>query len=138
MTENPPPNELEQILRNAEAELRRISVRPFSVAGFDRLKLRIAEFISELVAESIRVSKRHQADSISPAYVDRAAEHLASGKSAMWRRVVGGIGGLIAGVGLTTAGAMIQQNSYTTRGVLLSLVCIVLGLPAFMYHILKE
>ena len=56
----------------------------------------------------------------------------------MWRRLVGGIGDLISGVGLATAGTMIQQILYTTRGVLLSLECIVLGLPTFMSHIMKE
>ena len=75
---------------------------------------------------------------MSPAYVDRAAEHLASGKPAMWRRLVGGIGGLVAGVGVATAGTMIQQNAYTTRGMIQSLVCIVIGLPAFVLHVMKE
>jgi hypothetical protein len=119
-------------------KFRQIRPGTFSPEGFQRLKDRIAEFIGELVVESIRVSKRYQSDSVSPAYVDRAAEHLASGKPAMWRRLVGGIGGLVAGVGLATAGSMIQQNAYTTRGMILSLVCIVIGLPAFVLHVMKE
>jgi hypothetical protein len=120
-----------RVLSEVEPEL-------FSHAGFQRLQQRTDEFASELASESIRVSKRHQSDSVSPAYVDRAAEHLAVAKPTMWRRFAGGIGCLVFGVGLATAGSMIHQNSYSTRGVLLTLVCIILGLPAFVYQMMKE
>ncbi len=49
-----------------------------------------------------------------------------------------GIGGIILGVGLTAVGAMIQSGQYSTRGVLLSVVCLLVGIPAFMFHIMKE
>jgi len=83
------PLNLERIAKEAEAELGS-QERLFSPDGFSRLNKRIADYISELTNESVKVARRHQSDSISPAYVDRAAEHLASGKPAMWRRVVGG------------------------------------------------
>jgi len=117
---------------------REVEPESFSHAGFQRLNQRIDEFGVELVKESIRVSKQHQSDSVSPAYVDRAAEHLALGKPAIWRRLVGSIGCLVFGVGLATAGSMILQNSYTGRGVVLTLGCIILGLPAFVYQMIKE
>ena len=131
--------ELERIIKAAEVELRQIHPGLFSPEGFQRLKERINEFIGELTVESIKVAKRHQSDSVSPAYVDQASEHLASGKPARWQRVLGGIGsGIVLGVGLTAAGAMIQSAQYSTRGVVLSVVCIVSGMPAFMFHIMKE
>ena len=135
---NAPHTEFEEILKKTEVELETVSAKPFSPDGFEKLRERIAVFIGELIAESIRVAKRHQSDSVSPAYVVRAAEHLASGRPAMWRRLMGGLGGLVAGVGLATFGTMIQQNAYTTRGVILAIVCIVVGLPFFMVHIIKE
>ena len=42
------------------------------------------------------------------------------------------------GVGFTAVVAMIQTAQYSTRGVVLSVVCIVVGMPAFMFHIMKE
>ena len=132
------PKELEQLIKTIELELRNIQPGPFSEEAFTRIRERVHEFTRELVRESIRISKQHQSDSVSPAYVDHAAEHLASGKPAMWRRLVGGIGGLVCGVSLATAATMIQQNLYTTRGVVLSFVCILLGFPAFIVHIVKE
>jgi hypothetical protein len=138
MSDPEAPSELERIIRTAEVELRQIHPGLFSPEGFQRLTERINEYIGELTLESARVAKRHQSDSVSPAYVDQASEHLVSGKPARWQKVVGGIGGIILGVGLTTAGAMIQSAQYSTRGVIVTLVCIVLGMPAFMFHIMKE
>lgn len=130
--------ELERIIKTAEVELRQIHPGLFSPEGFQRLTERIGLFIGELTIESVKVAKRHQSDSVSPAYVDQASEHLTSGRPAMWRRVIGGIGGLVLGVGLAAAGAMIQSGQYSTRGFVLSIVCIVIGMPAFMFHIMKE
>jgi hypothetical protein len=138
MTDPKASSELERIIKTAEVELRQIHPGLFSPEGFQRLTERINEFIGELTVESVKVAKRHQSDSVSPAYVDQASEHLASGKPARWQRVLGGIGGIVLGVGLTAAGAMIQSAQYSTRGVVLSVVCIVAGMPAFMFHIMKE
>lgn len=130
--------ELERIIKTAELELRQIHPGLFSPEGFQRLTERINEFIGELTVESVKVAKRHQSDSVSPAYVDQASEHLASGKPARWHRVVGSIGGIVFGVGLATAGSMIQSGQYSTRGFVLSIICIIFGMPAFMFHIMKE
>lgn len=138
MTDPPASAELEHFIKAAEIELRQIHPGLFSPEGFQRLTERINEFIGELTVESVRIAKRHQSDSVSPAYVDQANEHLSSGKPARWQRVLSGIGGIILGVGLTAVGGMIQSAQYSTRGVLFSVVCIVAGMPAFMFHIMKE
>ncbi|HXT63282.1 MAG TPA: hypothetical protein VN696_09620 [Pyrinomonadaceae bacterium] len=130
--------ELERIISTAEVELRQIHPGLFSPEGFQRLTERINEFIGELTVESVKVAKRHQSDSVSPAYVDQASEHLTSGKLARWQRLIGSVGGIVFGVGLAAAGSMIQSGQYSTRGFVLSLVCIVAGMPAFMFHIMKE
>jgi hypothetical protein len=138
MTEPLASTELERIIKTAEVELRQIHPGLFSPEGFQRLTERINEYIGELTVESVKVAKRHQSDSVSPSYVDQASEHLTSGKPARWQRVAGGIGGIILGVGLAAAGSMIQSAQYSTRGFVLSLICIVVGMPAFMFHIMKE
>src|SRR5438105_7261971 len=122
MSEPQASTELERIIKAAEVELRQIHPGLFSPEGFQRLTERIGEFIGELTIESVKVAKRHQSDSVSPAYVDQASEHLASGKPQRWQKVVGGIGGIILGVGLAAAGAMIQAGQYSTRGVVFSVV----------------
>jgi len=138
MTDPEASSELERIIKTAGVELQHIHQGLFSAEGFQRLKDRINEYIGELTVESVKVAKRHQSDSVSPAYVDQASEHLTSGKPARWQRVVGGIGGIVFGVGLAAAGSMVQSTQYSTRGFLLSVICIVVGMPAFMFHIMKE
>ena len=138
MSDSQASSEFERIIKTAEVELRQIRPGLFSPEGFQRLKERINEFIGVLTAESVRIAKRHQSDSVSPAYVDQAHEHLASGKPTRWHRVVSGIGGIFFGVGLAAAGSMIQAGQYSTRGFVLSIICIVFGMPAFMFHIMKE
>jgi hypothetical protein len=90
-----PPLDLQRISEDAQRELDPKSVKLFSTTGFERLNQRIAEYISDLIMESVRVATRHQSDSISPAYVDRAAEHLATGKGARWRKIAEGLGSII-------------------------------------------
>ena len=138
MTDPEAPTELERIIKTANVELRQIHSGLFSEEGFQRLTERINKYIGELTIESVKVAKRHQSDSVSPAYVDQASEHLTSGKPAKWQRVVGGIGGVVLGVGLASAGSMIQSAQYSTRGFILSVVCILFGLPAFMFHLMKD
>ena len=92
MTDPEASSELERIIKTAGVELQHIHPGLFSAEGFQRLKDRIDEYIGELTVESVKVAKRHQSDSVSPAYVDQASEHLTSGKPARWQRVVGGIG----------------------------------------------
>src|SRR6266536_140354 len=138
MTDPEASSDLERIIKTAGVELQHIHQGLFSAEGFQRLKDRIDEYIGELTVESVKVAKRHQSDSVSPAYVDQASEHLTSGKPARWQRVVGGIGGIVFGVGLAAAGSMVQSAQYSTRGFLLSVICIVVGMPAFMFHIMKE
>src|SRR3989449_11754585 len=84
MTEPQASTELERIIKTAEVELRQIHPGLFSPEGFQRLTERINEYIGELTVESVKVAKRHQSDSVSPAYVDQASEHLTSGKPARW------------------------------------------------------
>jgi hypothetical protein len=138
MSNSQEPPDLERIAKSAEAELRQIQFGLFSPEGFQRLLDRINEFIRELALESVRIAKRHHSDSVSPAYIDQASEHLASGKPEKWHRVVGGIGGIVLGVGLAAAGSMIQSNQYSTRGFVFSIICIVLGLTAFVFHLMSE
>lgn len=72
MTDSEAPTELERIIKAAEVELRQIHPGLFSPEGFQRLTECINEFIGELTVESVKVAKRHQSDSVSPAYVDQA------------------------------------------------------------------
>src|SRR5258705_7651870 len=136
MNEPEPLENLQSIIKAAEVELADTSPNGFSPEGFERLKQRISEFISQLTIESMRVAKRHQSDSISPAYVDRASEYLISGKSNRSQKLVEGLGSIIPGIGLATAGSMIQIGDFSSRGPIICVICILVGMPAFLFHLM--
>lgn len=100
MNEPQASTELERIIKTADVELQQLRPGLFSPEGFQRLTERINQYIAELTIESVKVSKRQQSDSVSPAYVDQASEHLVSGKPARWQKLIGGMGGILLGVGL--------------------------------------
>jgi hypothetical protein len=104
MSESDPLVDLEPTIKAAELELGQGRPEIFSQEGFDRLKQRISEFIRELTLESVRVARRHQSDSVSPSYVDRAAEHLTSRKASKWQKIIEGLGAIVLGIGFATAG----------------------------------
>ena len=91
MTDPEASTELERIIATAEVELRQIHPGLFSPEGFQRLTERINEFIGELTVESVKVAKRHQSDSVSPAYVVQATSSvrqtrkMAKGGRRNWR-----------------------------------------------------
>src|SRR2546426_12826974 len=99
MTEPQASTELERIIKTAEAELRQIHPGLFSPEGFQRLTERINEYIGEYRVESVKGANRQQSDSVSPAYVDQASEHLVSAKPARWQQLRARLRELFFGVG---------------------------------------
>src|SRR5438034_2616395 len=94
----------EDLLREArdavsEVEATMQQKLPFSAAAFAVLKKRIAEYINELVTESSKIARRHQADDVSAAHVQQAGEYLiaSSGKRRYRHRHLGTIGGILFG-----------------------------------------
>jgi hypothetical protein len=138
MNDQEPHEKLNHIIKTAQSELTDASPDGFSPEGYERLRKRINEYVRQLTIESMKISKRHQSDSISPAYVDRAAEYLVSTRFNRWQKLVEGLGSIILGVGLAAAGSMIQSASFSTRGLILCVVCTLVGMPAFMFHLMKD
>jgi hypothetical protein len=140
MSQRPPEmdEELYRVLQKAKIELAPLDHGPFSVEGFKRLNQIIHEYVAELVSESVRVAERCRSDSVSPAYVDEASQHLVSGTKAKWTKLVGTIGGTIFGMGLTNVVTMVTTNLYSAKRIVFSVVAIVIGLVAVTYHVLRE
>lgn len=138
MNDQEPHEKLDHIIKAAQSELPDTSPDGFSPEGYERLRQRINEYVRQLTNESMKIAKRHQSDSISPAYVDRAAEYLVSAGFNRWQKLVEGLGSIILGLGLAAAGSMIQSTSFSTRGLTFCVVCILVGMPAFMFHLMKD
>jgi hypothetical protein len=70
---------------------------PFSKAGVKELKLQLDQYQTELVSESRRIARRHQADVISPAYVRHARDHLGTSPRRRTAALAGSLGWAMAG-----------------------------------------
>lgn len=80
------PLDLEQIAKHADRNLRS-RLELFSPNALTRLNKRVRIYTNELTRESVRIAKRHQSDSVSAAYVDRAAEHLGIHQKGRWQKL---------------------------------------------------
>jgi histone H3/H4 len=139
MTNMPPDrNPLQKIIQQADAQLQDIESSPFSPSAFSVLKEKISEYIVELVSESIKVSKRHQADTVSSAHVERASEYLISSTSRRFFRHLGTIGGILFGAALSNIVAMTAAQQYSTAGILLSAGLGIAGAFMVAFHIAKD
>lgn len=136
-----PPNTEEQantVRQTADAQLDDIDSSPFSPQAFSTLKAKIAQHMTELVNESIKVSKRHRADTVSAAHVERASEYLVSSTSRSIYRHLGTVGGILLGAALSNILAMTLAGQYTGGGTILSAALGMIGAFMIALHIAKE
>lgn len=122
----------------AEAQLSALDSSPFSPPAFATLKGKISEYVVELVNESIKVSKRHVADTVSAAHVDRAAEYLVSSTSRRIYRHLGTVGGILLGAALSNILAMTLAGQYTGGGTIVSAALGITGAFMIALHIAKD
>jgi hypothetical protein len=115
------PNELEPktdievmlVQRTGTETFRPVNTFPFSENSYSLLKTKIASYVSELVRESIKISKRHHADNVSAAHVEQASEYLVSSSSKKLFRHLGTLGGILLGAAISNLLAMTIANQYT-------------------------
>ncbi len=122
----------------AEARLSGGDSSPFSPPAFAALKAKISEYVVELVNESIKVSKRHVADTVSAAHVERAAEYLVSSTSRRFYRHLGTVGGILLGAALSNILAMTLTGQYTGGGTIVSIALGIAGAFMIALHIAKD
>src|SRR5438105_1283296 len=85
---------LKRIVEEAEHSLEELDPSPFSDRAFTRLKDKISEYTVQLIAESIKVSRRHQSESVSTTDVEQASRYLVSSTRHKILKHVGTVGGI--------------------------------------------
>ena len=136
----PPSNieSLERVIQEADAQLQDVDPSPFSSSAFSVLKDKISEYISQLVSESIKVSKRHQADTVSAAHVERASEYLVTTTSRRFFRHLGTIGGIFLGASLSNILTMTTIELYSAVNIVISLTFGIVGAFMIALHMAKD
>ena len=132
------PGLLHQIISDAEQELNRLNPTPFSPTGFLHLKEKIGEHIAQLITESVKISRRHQSDTVSASHVQRASEYLISSTSRRIFRHLGTAGGILLGASISNFLSMTTVNQYTSRGIITSAVLGIIGAFLVALHMAKD
>lgn len=130
--------QVRDVIENAEKKLQGINPSPFSPPAFSTLKYKIAQHMTDLINESIKVSKRHRADTVSAAHVERASEYLVSSTSRSVYRHLGTVGGILLGAALSNILAMTLSAQYTGGGTIVSVTLGIAGAFMIALHIAKE
>jgi histone H3/H4 len=138
MGEEKPRQDTSEIRQIADNAINQIDQTTFSPSAFATLKDKIGEYIENLVNESVKVSKRHRADTVSSAHVQRAAEYLVAITSRRFFRHLGTVGGIILGASLSNILSMVGNNSLTSLGVLVSVALVIVGASMITLHIGKD
>jgi hypothetical protein len=120
-------------------ELQSVESHPFSPPAFSALKDKISEYIVQLIMESIQVSKRHRADTVSAAHVEQASDDLASGVSRRFFRYVGAGGGILLGTSISPFLSVSNSPAQASiPGMVVSGALALLGIFMIAFHIARE
>lgn len=139
MTDSDPT--LQAVAATVEAagdQLKAVDPSPFSPQGFTVLKEKVAEYVGALVSESVKMMKRHDADTVSPTYVEDANRYLMSSAGRRWVRHLGTVGGILLGAALSNLLSMTTAERYSTLAVLVTVAFAIGGTFMVALHISKE
>ena len=109
------PKSTSDISTHARSALRASNPSPFSRLAFEALQDRIEQHIDELILESVRIMNRHQADTVSPAYVAQASENLVAGRRRKIFTFIGTLGGILLGAAVSGFIDMAKASSVTAQ-----------------------
>ncbi len=126
------------IISRAENQLQVTNSSPFSPPAFSIIKEKISQYVIELINESIKVSKRHRADTVSAAHVELASEYLVTSTARRFYRHLGTVGGILLGAALSNILAMTFAGQYTGGGTIVSASLGIGGAFMIALHIAKD
>lgn len=129
---------LQGVLEGAESQLASVDASPYSARAFSLLKEKIEEYVVELVSVSIRLSRRHRADTVSEVHVQQASDFLIEGRGRRFFRHLGTIGGILLGASISILTSMIQSAKYDTGSTSASVVFGIVGAFLIALHIAKD
>lgn len=126
------------VIKDAERGIAALNSEPFSPKAFAALQKVISWFIGEVIEQSIKVSKRHRADTVAESHVQLAAEYLVGDAPVRILRHLGTLGGIMLGAGLSNLLSMIAAKNITGLSVILTVALSVIGSFLVALHIARD
>ena len=133
-----PHFDFEAVIERAKRELQKAESTPFSHQAFRRLEEQIGSYAVELIIESVKRAKRHQAEGVSSADVQHANQYLVSNPSHKVFRHAGALGGILSGAALSQIFATITSTQYSLSGIVLTFILTFIGTTLMTAHFLKD
>lgn len=130
--------DLEEVIKHINAELENARSTPFSEQAYKELIERIKSHSGELIAESVKRAKRHQAEGVSSSDVRHASQYLVSNTSHRIYRHAGTLAGLLLGTAFSNTAAIITTSQYGQSGVILTFVLALVGTIFITIHMIKD
>lgn len=123
-----------EVVRRAEKELDSIPTMPFTSSAFKLLTGKISQYISNLVIESIRTSKRNRTDNISATHVEEASANISYRNRRNFSRHLGIISGILIGLAFSKMLIIINQGSVSTLDYVITAACGIIGAILLGFH----
>lgn len=133
----PQPN-LDKVIERATAELNRTDSTPFSEHALEEFQEQVGAYTVELIKESVKRAKRHQAEGVSSSDVRHASQYLVSSPSHKIYRHAGALGGLLFGAALSNVVSMITTRQYGLDGIIIIFALTLIGTSLITLHMVKD
>lgn len=129
---------LDKVIERVNAELKAAHSTPFSEQALREFQEQIENYAIELIKESVKRAKRHQAEGVSSPDVRHASQYLVSNTSHRIYRHAGTLAGLLLGTALSNTAAIITTSQYGQSGVILTFVLALVGTIFITIHMIKD
>lgn len=133
----PQPN-LDEVIERAHAELKKAESTPFSEHAFKEFKEQVEEYTVELIKESVKRAKRHQAEGVSSSDVRQASQYLVSKTSHKIYGHVGALGGLLLGSAISNILSILTTSQYGLNGIIVTFALTLIGGSLITVHMAKD
>jgi len=132
----PQPN-LDEVVERINAEFNKVET-PFSEHAFEEFQEKLRTHAVELISESVKRAKRHQAEGVSSANVRYASQYLVSSPSHRIYRHAGMFGGLFIGTVLSHVLSMITTRQYGLDSIIITFALTLIGSSLITLHMIKD
>ena len=133
----PQPN-LDEVIERIHAELKKAESTPFSEHAFEEFRKQASAYAVELINESVKRAKRHQAEGVLSSDVRHASQYLVSNTSHKIYGHVGALGGLLLGSAVSNILSILTTSQYGLNGILVTFALTLIGGSLITVHGVKD
>lgn len=133
----PQPN-LDEIIERAHAEIKKAESTPFSEHALEEFRNHAGAYAVELINESVKRAKRHQAEGVSSSDVRHASQYLVASTSHRIYRHAGMLGGVFFGTAVSQVVSTITTKQYGLDGIIIIFALTLIGTSLITVHMIKD